>query len=170
MIIWLKTRNDETVRLVDPWQHCFYVAGEQSPLVRLADELRIVGMSFEERFVKPEDAEPCTVLRVPVQDSNEAETLAEKVLIHGGYKQYQLYNVDVKPSQHYMYEKGIYPFAYVKAIAKPCGVIWEIQDNLESVDYEIPPLREITLSAEIRKKRRLPTKTDPIERFTQIQE
>ena len=32
MVIWLKTRNDQTARLVDPWQQCFYVAGEYGDL------------------------------------------------------------------------------------------------------------------------------------------
>jgi DNA polymerase elongation subunit (family B) len=142
------------------------VAGEYRDLVNLADEMRIEGMSLEERFVKSEDEEPSKVLKVPVQNSHEAESLAEKILVHGRYKRYELYNVDVKPSQLYMYEKGIYPFAYVKAVAKSNQVLWQIQDSLKSVDYKIPPLREITLSTNIRKKRRLPTKADPIEKIT----
>ena len=166
MVVWLKTREDQTLRLVDSWQQRLYVAGEYRDLVNLADEMRIEGMSLEERFVKSEDEEPSKVLKVPVQNSHEAESLAEKILVHGRYKRYELYNVDVKPSQLYMYEKGIYPFAYVKAVAKSNQVLWQIQDSLKSVDYKIPPLREITLSTNIRKKRRLPTKADPIEKIT----
>jgi len=166
IVVWLKMRNGQAIRLVDSWQQCFYVAGEYRDLVRLTDETRIEGISLEERFVKPEDEELSKVLKIPVPNSHEAESLAEKVLVHGRYKRYELYNVDVKPSQLYMYEKRIYPFGYVNAITKPTEVVWQIQDNLESVDYEIPPLREITLSASIRKKRRLPTKADPIEKIT----
>ena len=163
MIVWLKTRNDQVIRLVDSWQQYFYVAGEYKDLTSLADELRIEGMTLEERFIKPGDEAPSKVLKVPVPNSIAAEELAENVLIHGRYKRYELYNVDVKPSQFYMYEKCIYPFAYVKATTNPRGIIWKIHDSLESVNYEIPPLREITLSASIQKKKRLPTKTDPIE-------
>ncbi len=166
MVIWIKTLEDQTLRLVDSWQQCLYVAGEYRDLVNLADELRIEGIGLEERFVRPEDKEPSQVLKVPVQNSHEAESLAEKVLVHGRYKRYELYNVDVKPSQLYVYEKGIYPFAYVKSTINSRGISWEIRDSLESVDYEIPPLREITLSAGIQKKKRLPTKADPIEKIT----
>jgi len=166
MVVWLKTREGRAVRLVDVWQQCFYVAGEYGDLINLADQLHIDGTSFEEKFTKPEDDEPSTVLKVPVQSVREAERLAEKVLAHGRYGRYELYNVDVKQSQLYMYEKDIYPFGYVEAAVDQNGIHWKLHDSLESVNYETPPLQEVTLSVNIQKKRRLPAQTDPIEAIT----
>ena len=166
MVVWLKTRDGQAVRLVDDWQQCFYVAGARDDLTKLADELHIEGMSFEEKFVRPKNDDPSTVLKVTIQNSREAERLAEKILVHGRYKRYELYNVDVNPSQLYMYEKGIYPFAYVNSIVNTWNVNWEIRDSLESPDYEIPPLREMTLSISVQKRTRLPTRTDPLKEVT----
>jgi len=166
MVVWLKTREGRAVRLVDVWQQCFYVAGDYSDLINLADQLHIDGMRFEEKFTKPEDNEPSTVLKVPVQSVREAERLAEKVLAHAHYGRYELYNVDVKPSQLYMYEKDIYPFGHVEAAADQNVIHWKLDDSLESVDYETPPLQEVTLSVNIQKQKRLPAQTDPIEAIT----
>lgn len=166
MVVWLKTRNCQTVRLIDNWQQYLFVAGDQSDLTKLADRLHIKGMSFEEKYAKPEDNELSTVLKIPVRNSREAERLAEKILAYGRYRQYELYNVDVKTSQLYMYEKNIYPFGYVKVTAHQNHIHLELRDNLESVDYEIPPLREIALSATIQREGRLPAQTDPIKVIT----
>ena len=163
MVIWLKTQDDEAVQLTDIWKRCFYVAGDYGDLIKLANQLCIEGMSYEEKFVKPNDNEPSSVLRIPVRSSREAEKIAEHVLIRGRYALYELYNVDVESSQLYMYEKGIYPFAHVNATVNPHGISWELCDSLDLVDYSIPPLREISLSVNIRKKGILPTKADPVE-------
>jgi DNA polymerase I len=166
MAVWLKTRDDRTVRLTDVWQQCFYVAGEYSDLVDLASQLDIEGTSFEEKFTKPEDNEPSTVLKIPAQSAHEAERLAERILVYGHYRRYELYNVDVKASQLYMYEKDLYPFGYVEASTNQNGIRWKLQDSLESVDYEVPPLREVTLSVSIQQKGRVPSRSDPVEAIT----
>jgi len=166
IVVWLKTRDGRAVRLVDAWQQCFYVAGEYGDLINLANQLHIEGASFEEKLTKPEDDEPSTVLKIPVQSIHEAEQLAEKILAHGRYGRYELYNVDVKPSQLYMYEKDIYPFGYVEASTNQHGICWKLHDSLESVDYETPPLREAALSVNIQKQKRIPAQTDPVEAIT----
>jgi len=163
MIVWLKTRDGQAIRLVDFWQQCFYIGGKYGDLINLVDQLHVEGMSFEEKLIKPEDNDPSTILKVPVRSVREAERLAERVLIYGRCGRYELYNVDINPSQLYMYEKGVYPFGYVKLTSDYHGIHWKLNDSLESTDYEIPPLREITLSVKIQKKERLPTTTEPIE-------
>jgi DNA polymerase elongation subunit (family B) len=166
MVVWVKTADGRAVRLVDAWQQCFYVAGEYSDLISLAEALRLENMGFEEKFVRPSDSEPSTVLRVPAGSPREVEILAGRILLRGRYDKYQLYNVNVKPSQLYMYEKGIFPFAYVKASLTPSGVMWELHDSLDGVNYELPPLREAHLSVDVEKSGRLPSHDDPIEAIT----
>lgn len=166
MIVWLKTRDGRLVRLIDAWRQYVYASGEENDLINLANQLRIEGLSFEDKFVKPEDEKPSLVLKIPVRNIWEAERFAEKILAHGRYRRYELYNVDVKPSQLYLYEKRIYPFGYVKATTNQDRINWELQDSLESVNYEIPPLREINLSTSIQKKGRLPSRNDPVENIT----
>jgi len=163
MVVWLRTPDEKTYRLTDAWQQCFYVTGDYNDLLNLANQLHIEGLSFERKHIKSEDDEPDTVLKIPVRSTRMAERLAERILAQGGYRRYELYNVDIRPSQIYMYQKGIYPFGYVKATTKQQNITWELQDSLESVDYEIPPLREIDLSVKIRKRKRIPTPLDPIE-------
>jgi DNA polymerase elongation subunit (family B) len=65
-----------------------------------------------------------------------------------------------------MYERGIYPFGYVRATTNQHGISWKFLDSLKSVDYETPPLREVELLVKAWKKMRLPTLNDPIETIT----
>lgn len=168
MVIWLKKEDGRIVRLVDDWQQYLYVSGNHVNLVNLANQLCIERTCLDQKFINPEDDHTSTVLKVPVRNVSEAEWLAEKILIHGRHKLFELYNVDIKPSQLYMYEKNIFPFAYVEATTVHDTVRWKLYDDLESTDYDIPPLNEATLSVSIKEKRKPPSKTDPIETITII--
>jgi DNA polymerase I len=168
MIIWLKKEDGQVVRLIDEWQQYLYVSGSHADLVNLANQLCIERTSLEQKYINPEDDHTSTVLKVPVRNVCEAEWLAEKILIHGHHKLFELYNVDIKPSQLYMYEKNIFPFAYVEATKIRNTVKWKLCDDLESINYDIPPLDEVTLSVSVKKKGKLPSKTDPIETITII--
>jgi len=166
MVVWLKTPDGQSIRLADSWQQFLFVAGDYSGLVNLAKQLNVEGMSFEKKFISPEDQGPSIVLKVPVPKNRNAEYLAEKILVYGRYSRYDLYNVDVKSSQLYMYEKDICPFGYVKATVNDSNICWKLDDNLDSIDYDIPPLREVDLSVKVQQRSRLPNLDSPIESIT----
>ena len=160
--------DGQVVRLVDEWQQYLYVSGSHADLVNLANQLCIERTNLEQKYINPEDDHTSTVLKVPVRNISEAEWLAEKILIHGRHKLFELYNVDIKQSQLYMYEKNIFPFAYVEATKIRNTVKWKLCDDLESINYDVPPLDEVTLSVSVKEKGKLPSKTDPIETITII--
>jgi DNA polymerase elongation subunit (family B) len=161
MVIWIKTEKGNAVRLVDRWQYSIYVSGNYSDLIDLAKQIATEGVALEEKYVRPEDPEKSTVLRIPISNSKEAEELAEKILVYGGYKRFRLYNVDVRPSQMYLYEKDIFPFAFVHATQRSNGLEWRLLDSQESVEYKIPPLKELALEVKVASTR-IPKFTDEI--------
>jgi len=166
MVVWLKERGGKTVRLTDSWRQHIFVAGDHRDLVNLAENLHVEGTGFDERLVRPEDDEPSIVLKVPIKANWNAEQIARIIMAHGGYRRYELHNVDVAPSQLYMYEKGIYPFGYLQATSRGNTVCWKLNDSLESVDYEIPPLSKAELSVKTSMEGRLQSLSDPIESIT----
>ncbi|MBS7650845.1 MAG: DNA polymerase domain-containing protein [Candidatus Bathyarchaeia archaeon] len=166
MVVWLKEPDGNAVRIIDTWRQHIFVAGERRDLLNLAEELHVEDIGFDEKFVRPEDDEPSIVLKIPVENNWNAEQIARMIMAHGGYRRYELYNVDVAPSQLYMYEKGIYPFGYLQATSKGDTVCWKLKDSLESTDYEIPPLRKAELSVKTSMKGRLQSLSDPIESIT----
>jgi len=161
MVIWIKMEKGNTARLVDRWQYSIYVSGNHSDLIDLAKQIPIDGVALEEKYVRPEDPDKSMVLRIPVSNSREAEELAEKILVYGGYKRFRLYNVDVKPNQMYLYEKDIFPFAFAHATQRPDGLEWRLLDSQEEVEYRTPPLKELTLKVKAASER-IPKFTDEI--------
>ena len=161
MVIWIKTEKGNTIRLVDRWQYSIYVSGNHIDLIDLAKQVATDGVALEEKYARPEDSDKATVLRIPVSNSREAQELAEKILVYGGYGRFRLYNVDVKPSQMYLYEKDIFPFAFVHATQRSNGLEWCLLDSQEELEYEMPPLKELTLEVKVASER-TPKFTDEI--------
>ena len=153
MVIWIKTEKGNTIRLLDRWQYSIYVSGNHSDLIDLAKQIATDGVALEEKYARPEDSDKSTVLKIPVSNSKEAQGLAEKILVYGGYKRFRLYNVDVKPSQMYLYEKDIFPFAFAHATQRPNGLEWRLLDSQEEVEYRTPPLKELTLEVKAASER-----------------
>src|SRR5213594_2354056 len=55
----------------------------------------------------------------------------------------------------YLYRKGLFPLAFVEAEETSRGVSWTLKDSRESIDYQLPPLREIELQIKTEKIRKV---------------
>lgn len=53
MVIWIKTEQGNTIRLVDKWQYSIYVSGNYSDLIGLAKQIPVDGVALDEKYVRP---------------------------------------------------------------------------------------------------------------------
>jgi len=160
IVVWIKSRDGTTNRLVDDWSPAFYVAGERPDLVELAKQINVEGLSFEEKYLSIEDYERSQVLRVPVTTARQAVELARRINLSS--RKLRLFNVDIPTEQIYLYEKDIFPLAYVEAEPKHDMIKWKLLDASNRIDYEIPRLNSIDLEISISSKGAIPSFKDPL--------
>jgi len=75
MIVWIKSKDERCVRLIDNWNPSFYVsAPSEKDLIHLTWYLNqndiAVKYGFEEKFVRLQDSERSKVLRVTVPEAD----------------------------------------------------------------------------------------------------
>jgi len=80
----------------------------------------------------------------------------------GGYQRFRLHNVDVPDAQTYLYDRNIFPLAFVGVAVQGNRLAYWLLDSVESVNYKIPPLRLMRMRVEIVTERRVPSFSDPI--------
>ncbi len=150
MVVWLKKPDGKCVRLVDEWKPRIHVAGEYRELLDLADRLYPANSWFIERYEKPGDGKRSRVLEVEVSGDREAVTLATRIQRQGNYK-FRLFDVDIPAPQMYLYQKDLFPLAFVEAEVTGERVLWSLKDSRETIDYLLPPLRKIGLQVKTKK-------------------
>ena len=168
MVLWLKKRDGECVRLVDEWTARIHIAGSFTDLINLAGrpELRD-RCSFVERFERPNDPSRSKVLKIEVSSDREATALAQKVQRLAAYgSKYRPYDVDIASSQMYLYQKDLFPLAYVEADNRGGRIVWRLLDSSDSTDYEVPSFRIAELAIRTKANKRIPTMNDPIDAIT----
>lgn len=155
MAIWLKKTDGSCVRLTDPWKPKIRIGGSYRDLLDLACRPGLETAIFVEMYEKPGDRERSRVLEVEVDGDREAVGLARKLEQFGRYSRFRFYDIDVPSPQMYLYRKGLFPLAFVEAEETSRGVNWNLKDSRESIDYQLPPLREIELQIETEKIRKV---------------
>ncbi len=170
MAVWIKTEGGECVKLVDRWSPFFYVSTtDEEDLTKLTWYLPRNEVSaeceFAEKFVRLQDTERSKVLKITVPDPVNLWSLAKTVWWLGEYGKYRLWNVDIPLSQMYLYDKNLFPLAYVETEAGNESISWTMMDSAESIEYVVPPLKTVVLKIEIDKEGLIPSFEDPIVRF-----
>src|SRR6266581_2367101 len=155
MIVWLKKTDGSCVRLTDPWKPKIHVGGSFRDLLDLACRPGLENAIFVERYEKAGDRERSRVLEVEVDGDREAVGLARKLEQFGRYSKFRFYDIDIPSPQMYLYHKGLFPLAFVEAEENSRGVNWTLKDSRESIDYQLPPLREIELQIKTEKIRKV---------------
>jgi DNA polymerase I len=161
MVVWLKQPDGSCVRLVDEWKPRIHIGGEHDDLLNL--QPFIPSCTFVEKYERAGDKSKSKVLEVEVNDESEAQTLGRKILRHGGYSKFRLYDVDVPSTQMYLYYNGLFPLAFVEADLSHGSVKWAVKDSREAIDYELPPLRNLRLEVSTKKTRRISRLEDELE-------
>jgi len=170
MAVWIKTEKGSCLKVVDKWSPSFYVsAPSEEDLVKLTWYVPKNGVAaeyeFAEKFVGLQDCERSKVLKVTMPDAASLQFMTRTIWWLGDYGKYRLWNVDIPVSQMYLYDKSLFPLAYVEASAGDKGASWKLMDSAESVEYQVPPLKTVWLTAQIDKRGAVPSFEDPIGKF-----
>jgi len=165
MVIWLKKTDGSCVRLTDPWKPKIHVGGSYRDLLDLACRPGLENAIFVERYEKAGDRERSRVLEVEVDGDREAVGLARKLEQFGRYSKFRFYDIDVPSPQMYLYRRGLFPLAFVEAEETVRGVSWTLKDSRESIDYQLPPLREVGFEIKTEKIRKIRSFDDKLASF-----
>ena len=162
--VWIMAENGQRVRLVDKYVQKVYVCADSAALNRLAEKLTGDHAVAGWRFVKKQpdfmNAEKRRVLEVSVNDYGKTFSFAREVLELNGFR---VYNVDVPVAQAYLYDKNVFPLAYLMAVDSGKRVYYDLLDSVESVDYHTPPLRSMRLNVALKKEGVLQKLTNKID-------
>jgi DNA polymerase elongation subunit (family B) len=97
------------------------------------------------------------VLEVTIRDYSKVEDIAHTIDNRGRYKDYSLFNVDLRFSQRYFVDKDLFPMGLLEFRPKP-----HMLDDPYKIDYELPPLKGLELKVSPEAKRGIPTFEDKL--------
>jgi len=166
MTVWIIAENGERLKFTDRFTRRIYVSGRmrdlQEPTRRLARSRSVEDWRLVEKRADVMDSKPSKVLEIDIADYRRIPYFARRILWLGGYEKYRLHNIDVPVSQAYMYEKDVFPLAYLTVIDYEGRLSYILHDSVESIDYALPPLRTAWLHIRPEKTSVSPGFNDPI--------
>jgi len=164
--VWIIGENGERVRLTDKFEPKIYVSGKEEDIERLASRLFsskiIASWNFTYKLAHVTDAEKSKVLEITLKDCRKTSSFTCNVSRMGDYLRYEVHNCDLHGDQNYVFNRDIFPLAFVEVEIEGTGLKYTLLDSVESIDYSIPPLRIMTLRVEIAKKGKIANLKDPI--------
>lgn len=166
MSIWIIAEDNERIRLVDEFKPRIYVSGKEEDIEKLSTRFfanrSIVSCSFVHKYANPIDTEKSKVLEVALKDCRRIPFFVREILEIGGYLRYQVHNCDLRSPQTYLYDRDIFPLAFVEIEVEKHELRYRLLDSVESVDYQIPPLRIMRIHVDIAKKGKIANLDDPL--------
>jgi DNA polymerase I len=168
MSVWIIVEDGKRVHLRDGFKPTIYVSDKENQLNSLFCEFvsdsSVDSCRFVQKYASPTASEKSKVLEVVLKDYSKASFLVRRVLKAGRYLRYRLHNCDLKPSQVYLYERDIFPLAFVEIEVGKIGLNYRLLDSVESIDYPVPPLKIAKFGLEVSKKNRLAAFNEPLEK------
>jgi DNA polymerase I len=168
MNVWFITENGESVRLVDEFKQKIYVSSKEDDLKKLlsclASSKSIDSWRFVHKYADPTANSKTRVLEISMKNYKSTSFFVHRILRAGQYLRYQVHNCDLKPSQVYLYERDIFPLAFVEVEVERYRLRYRLLDSVKNVDYPIPPLEIIQLHIEIGEKKRLAAFSEPLKK------
>lgn len=165
MVLWVKATSGRVVPWRAPFTPAFYVAGSATQLAGLSTTLPLVpgvgAPSFEVHKLGLGGRR--RVLKVPVRDTKRLLAVAKMVDARGEHRDLDLFDVDLRASQRFFFERGLFPFARVRGTSVADV---EVLDAAWDLEYERPPLTQATLGVEVRKQGHALQPEDAIARVT----
>ncbi|MFP3984908.1 MAG: hypothetical protein ACLFU9_02945 [Candidatus Bathyarchaeia archaeon] len=174
MSVWIIAESGERLRLIDEFKPKIYISGKEEDLERLFSQFfadrSIASCSFVYKYASPADAEKSKVLEVVLKDCRRVPFFVRRVLEIGRYLRYQLHNCDLKSSQAYLYDRDVFPLAFVDVEVQKQRLSYNLLDSVESVDYHVPSLRIMRIHVDIAKKGKIANFDDPLEGIVVLQD
>ncbi|NOJ28512.1 MAG: hypothetical protein DA330_10935, partial [Nitrososphaera sp.] len=167
MVLWVKQKNGQAIRLEDNWTHSIFLAvNDQSDFAQVLQKEEIMAYvkshEFVEKREKLTDIANSKVLKLTLHDSTKALKLARMIESLGRFGRFRLYNVDISPEQTYFYEHDLFSLAYCH-VASKSSLDWQVNDKVESVDYAVPDFRNMQFDIKVRKEDKILKFTDRLD-------
>ncbi len=167
--VWIIGENGTRIKLIDSFKPKVYVSGKPEDLYKLMSRFLnskiITSWDFVHKFACATDVEKSKVLEVELEDTSYTRFFTREVLELGHYLQFQLHNCDLQADQAYLFEHNVFPLAKVEIESDDSGLKYDLLDSVESVDYEVPPLRVMRVQVDVAKKGKIANLNDPIEKI-----
>jgi len=120
----------------------------------ILDSVESVGREMKRTWLGEKERE---VLAVTVRDYDKVEDVAHTIDNRGRYRDYALFNVDLRFSQRYLVEKGLFPMGLLEFRPQP-----RMLEDPYEIDYEQPPLTSSVLSIRTDARKGIPTFDDEL--------
>jgi len=166
MNVWIICEDGKRIKLVDTFKPRFYVSSKKASLDELqslVSKLPVDSCRFVPKYIDPTNRSESIVLEVTVTNYQKIPFLVRKILEAGKFLRYQVHNSDLMSSQFYLYQRDLFPFAFVEVKNEKNVLSYKLLDSVEAVDYTVPPLRFAGLQLGSNKKHRSSTFNEPID-------
>ncbi len=174
MSIWVIAETGKRIRLIDEFEPKIYISGEEGDMERLLTRFfanrSVASCRFVYKYASATDTEKSRVLEVALKDCRRIPFFVRGVLEAGGYLRYQVHNCDLKGAQAYLYDRDIFPLAFVEIEVEEHQLRYHVLDSVGSVDYQVPPLRIMRLHVDIAKKGKIASFDDPLKEIVVSQD
>ncbi len=161
LVIWL-IDNGKGIKIEDNYNPSFYVYSKREELINLATLLRyfplVEKLNFTFEKINLGSDKKKFVLEVFPKKLKNLRDVAEKIDSWGGYHRYQFFNVDLRLSNRYLQDKGVFCNAKVRWDKKK----FILDDKQWSIDYIIPNYKITTMDIEQKSKSKIMSFDDPI--------
>jgi DNA polymerase elongation subunit (family B) len=160
VICWLKTESGVDKIVDADYFPNFYVHGERKRLKQIKDWLESVptrDVSFERRRLGLGSQELSDVLSVTPATYSDLRYLAGEIDSRGRYRDFSLYNVDIRLSQRYTLEKGIFPMAFLEVVRD-----FILLDEQWAIRYDVPRLKQVEIGVKVQSRSRIKRFSDPV--------
>ena len=156
MTSWLKLENEAGAgckpgaeQLSEPFDPSFYVHGTKPRLRELVRKLKgyseIKHLELGQWRIDIADPKVYDVLQITMRDYRELKPCAAMIDREGKYAEFQLFNVDLRLSQMYMFSRGVFPLAHVEVGRK----LALYDDDQFSLEYQVPELVGVDLEIKV---------------------
>ena len=139
MDIWVLQENGERTRLSVPFHPTISVGGPKERLRWLGDVLSshegVRRVEMVERVLDVHHRSPSPSLRIDISRYSMMGRIAEMIEGWGRWKEFELYDVDIRLPTRYFMENGIYPLAHVEVTSS-----FRVLDEPDWVTSHLPPL------------------------------
>jgi DNA polymerase elongation subunit (family B) len=168
MNVWIIAENGQRVHLKDEFKPIIYVSDKKKSLsnlfYRLLSDGEVDSCRFVDKYASPDVSRKSRVLEVVLKDYRKRSFVVRRVLRAGRYLRYRVHNCDLRPSQAYLYERDLFPLAFVEVEVGKGGLSYELWDSVKRLDYPVPPLKVVRFGLEVAKKNRLAAFNEPLEK------
>src|SRR5437016_915691 len=162
MVLWLWNERGAH-RIEDPrFLPTFYLHAAPVDLPEIRRRTGILDGVREVREVSRrialEDDEPKSVLEIVPRHYRDIRELAHILDSNGGYIDHRLYNVDLRFSQRYAMDHGLFPMGLVRY----GNGIWTPEEEHFALEYPLPPLNRTLLDLHVDNPAGIPRMQDKL--------